>query len=449
MIKEFRFKGLTPQGRLIQGTVIAQSKREAKKQVDELAKRNNVKITDINQKLKFKYFIKLPGKKRNISGVQSAYSKMEVAEALQKMGYRNFRIEPIMEFLRSKPSSQDVQMFIKLSANMLRDKMSFGKILGVLIEEQTNNTLKESLQQIEQQLKKGQEGKEVFNRYLDVFGKFPAYMLGLATKSGNMADIFEATNKFIERDNEIQKNLKKALVSPMFAVAATLGAVGYYVMEIFPSTASMFIKYDMKIPPLTQATLNMSDWLIANWWIILLVILIPVITIWRWWATPKGMVFRDKFLIKLPVLGSIIHKTSIEIYFRVFATIYAGSADNIETIRTAAEACRNKYMEQEIKEITIPQMLKEGEGFVPAMEAAGIFPKTVITRLRSGSETGNILQSASQIASYYEAETTYKMDSIIEYTSTIIGLFISLVIAFLTVVSAEIAQAQPPMPGIG
>jgi type IV pilus assembly protein PilC len=161
------------------------------------------------------------------------------------------------------------------------------------------------------------------------------------------------------------------------------------------------------------------------------------------------MVIRDKFIINLPVLGSIIHKTSIEIYFRVFATIYAGSADNIETIRTAAEACRNKYMEQEIKEITIPQMLKEGEGFVPAMEAAGIFPKTVITRLRSGSETGNILQSAQQIASFYEAETTYKMDSIIEYTSTVIGLFISLVIAFLTVVSAEIATVSPNMPGVG
>lgn len=449
MIKEFRFKGLTPQGRMIQSTVLAKSKREAKKQIDELAKRNNVKVTDINEKVKFKYKIKLPGKKRKIEGVQSAYSKTEVAEALQKMGYRDFHIEPVFDLLRSNPSSQDVQMFIKLSTNMLRDKMSFGKILGILIEEQSNNVLKEALQQIEQQLKKGHEGREVFKRYEDVFGKFPAYMLGLATKSGNMADIFEATNKFIERDNEIQKNLKKALVSPMFAVVATLAAVGYYVMEIFPSTASMFIKFDIEVPKLTQMTLDLSDWLKATWWVILLIVLIPTVVIWRWWSTPKGRIFRDQFLIKIPVLGSIIHKTSIEIFFRVFATIYSGSADNIETIKTSAEACRNKFMEREIKDITIPQMLKEGEGFVPAMEAAGIFPKTVITRLRSGSETGNILQSAYQIASFYEAETTYKMDTIIEYTSTIIGLFISLVIAFLTVVSAEIATVSPNMPGVG
>jgi len=443
MIKEFRFKGLTPQGRLIQSNVLAASKRDAKKKIDELAKRNNVRVTDINQKLKYKYSIKLPGKKSKLTGVQSAYSKTEVGEALQKMGYRDFHIEPVMEMLRAKPKAQDVQMFIKLSTNMLRDKMSFGKILGILIEETSNASLKEALQQIEQQLKKGQEGKEVFARYVDIFGKFPAFMLGLATKSGNMADIFEATNKFIERDNEIQQNLKKALISPMFAVAATLGAVGYYVMKIFPSTATMFVKFGIKVPPLTQFTLDLSDWLIASWWIILLSIVIPGVVIWRWWETPKGQIWRDKHLIKMPVLGPIIHKTSIEIFFRVFATIYSGSADNIETIRTAAEACRNKHMEREIKEITIPQMLKEGEGFVPAMEASGIFPKTVITRLRSGSESGNILQSALQIASFYEAETTYKMDTLIEYVSTFIGLFISLLIAFLTVVSAELGTVDP------
>ena len=53
MIKEFRFKGLTPQGRLIQSNIIAANKRDAKKKIDELAKRNNVRVTDINQKVKF------------------------------------------------------------------------------------------------------------------------------------------------------------------------------------------------------------------------------------------------------------------------------------------------------------------------------------------------------------------------------------------------------------
>lgn len=205
------------------------------------------------------------------------------------------------------------------------------------------------------------------------------------------------------------------------------------------------MKYDMPLPPMTDQTLKMSDWLSANWYYLAGAVVIPIAAIWRWFKTDSGKVWKDKNIIKLPMMGHLIHKMSIEIYFRVFGTIYSGAGDNIETIKTAAEACRNAWMEKQIKQVTIPLMLKDGEGFVQAMEAAGVFTKTAITRLKTGSETGNILQAAQQIASYYEAETTYKMNALIEYIQTFVGLFIAIVISWLTVVSAEIATVSPPV----
>ena len=218
----------------------------------------------------------------------------------------------------------------------------------------------------------------------------------------------------------------------------------YYIIDIFPATAEMFLKYNMPLPPLTKSTLEFSHWLSDFWWLVALAVIVPILAIWRWWATPHGKIWRDARIIKIPLVGHLIHKSSIEIYFRVFGTIYAGSGDNIETIRTAAEACRNAWMEDRIKRITIPLMLKEGEAFVPAMAAAGVFTKTSLTRLRTGQETGNILQAAQQIATYYEAETTYKMNGLIEYIQTIVGMVVALAIVFLTVVSAEIATISPP-----
>jgi len=443
MIREVRFKGYTPQGKLVTGTFTISSRKELKDQVNKLVDRHKLRVQSIEYKKDFLYKVKMPMGKP-YTGRQSAFSKQEVDQALQRMGYKDFSISPVLFDFKIKPSPQDVMMFIKLSTNMLKDKMSFGKILGMLAEEQPNRMMREALLQIENQLKQGVEGKEVFMRFTDIFGKFPAYMLGLATRSGNMTEIFEATNKFIERDMEIRKNIKKTLISPMFAIVATIAAVIYYVVEIFPATAQLFIKYKMPLPPLTKATLQMSDWLGNYWWILMLCFAIPVITIWRWWETPKGRVWRDKHMIKLPVIGHLIHKSSIEIYFRVFGTIYSGAGDNIETIRTAAEACRNTYMEKQIKTITIPLMLKEGEGFVQAMEASGVFTKTAITRLKTGSETGNILQAAQQIATYYEAETTYKMNAMVEYIQSFVGIFIAIAITMLTVVSAEIATVSPP-----
>jgi len=443
MIKEFRFKGVSPQGKLVQGVFNASTNAEAKRHLKEVLDKYNLKLSSLEEKKTFNYKVKLAMGK-NVTGKQTAFSKEEVITALGRMGYVNFTVSPVLFDFHSKPSAQDVMMFIKLSTNMLRDKMSFGKILGMLAEEQTNRTMREALVQIENQLKQGAEGREVFMRFTDVFGKFPAFMLGLATRSGNMSEVFEATNKFIERDMEIKKNVKKALISPMFAVLATVGAVIYYVVKIFPATAQLFLKYNMPLPPMTKATLQMSDWLGLYWWVLLMVVVVPTVVIWRWWSTKKGRIWRDQFLIKLPMVGHLLHKGAIEIFFRVFGTVYAGAGDNIETIRTAAEACRNAWMEKQIKTITIPLMLKEGEAFVPAMEAAGIFTKTALTRLKTGAETGNILQAAQQIASYYEAETTYKMNNLIEYIQTFVGLFISIVITLLTVVSAEIATVSPP-----
>ena len=442
MIVEYRFKGYNPQGKLVQGNFSVGSKAESKDYIAKLVQKYQLRIQSVEKKKDFLYTIIVPGRKL-IKGRQGAFSKDEVAAALQKMGYSNFKINPVLFDLPSRTSNEDVMMFIKLSTTMLKDKMSFGRILSMLAEEQSNRGMREALTQIENQLKAGAEGKEVFMRYENVFGRFPAYMLGLATKSGNMAEVFEATSKFIERDMEIKKNVKKALITPMFALLATLACVIYYVVKIFPATAELFLKYDMPLPPLTMGTLDLSHWLENTWWIILLVIIVPIIVVWRWWSTPKGRVWRDHFITQLPMIGNLIHKSSIEIYFRVFGTIYSGAGDNIETIRTAAEACRNAWMEQQIKTITIPMMLREGEAFVPAMEAAGVFTRTAITRLKTGQETGNILQSAQQIATYYEAETTYKMNNMIEYIQTIIALIISIVIVVLTIISAEIATMSP------
>jgi type IV pilus assembly protein PilC len=442
MIKEFRFKGVSGEGKLIHGTFIAANKKEAKENIKDISKKHGINILDFEEKKDFTYIIKLPNK-QNIKGKQSAFTKEEISVGLKEMGFHNFIIKPVLFNFKKKPSSQEVQTFIKLASTMLEDKMKFGEILNMLAEEQTNATFKETLFQIEKQLKMGKEGREVFNRYADVFGKFPAFMLGLATKSGNMAEIFKATNKFISRDNEIKQQLKKALVSPLFAVFATLGAVAYYIVDIFPSTAKMFIKFGIEVPPLTTKTLALSDWLGAYYIYLLLAIIIPIIIIWRWWATEKGTIWRDRFMTQIPVIGHLIHKSSIEIFFRVFATVYGGSADNIETIKTSAEACRNKYMEKAVKEITLPKMLVKGEAFVPSMEASKVFTKSVITRLRTGAETGNILESAKQISTYYEAETKDKMDILIEYIQTFIGLFIAIVISFLTIVSAEIATVNP------
>ena len=445
MLQEYKYQATTAAGRAVQGTIHAKSKSAAKQTVNDLATKHKLTIKSILPKKAFFYTVKLAGGKK-LKGRQSAFTKQEVSNALAKIGYKNTKIEPVLLDFKFKPPFASILMFVNLSSFMLKEKMSYDKILRMLAEDETNPTLKETLKKIEGELKKGKEGTEVFARYSDVFGKFPAYMLGLATKSGNMAEVYDATAKFMEREMEFKKNIKQALVVPAFTVFALFGAVIFYVVDIFPATAELFLKFDIALPPMTAATLKMSAFLQANWWWMLLIVIIPSVLLFAWWRTPKGMVHRDKFLIGMPVIGHLLHKSSIEIFFRVFSAIYSGAENNIETLRASSEACRNSYIEKGIKEITIPMMLKEGMSLVPALEKADVFNRSTLNRLKTGTETGNILQSATQIAIFYEKETTYKMKTLIESIQVFIGAYIGIVITALTLVSAEIATISPPTP---
>lgn len=444
---EFRYQGITSQGKGIQGIVLASNKRKAKHIVDNFAKKHRIRINSILKKSLFLYNIKLSNKKR-VKGRQYAYTKGEVSRALISMGYKNAKIEKAIIDIKMKPPFSSILMFVNLSSFLLKEKMSYDKILRMLADEETNLTLKETLKKIESELKKGKEGTDVFARHQDVFGKFPAYMLGLATKSGNMAEVYDATAKFMEREMEYKKSLRQAMLMPAFTVLAMSGAVMYYVVKVFPDTAKMFLKFGIDLPPMTAATLEISDYLALNWWWIILILVIPIVAAILWWRTPKGMIWRDKNMIKLPVLGHLIHKSNIEIFFRVFSAIYAGAENNIETLTASAEACRNKYIEKGVKEIAIPLMLKEGMSLVPALEKADIFNQSTLSRLKTGTESGNILQSAQQISTFYEKETTYKMENIIQSIQVFIGMFVAIVITLLTVVSSEVAMISPNTPGM-
>jgi type IV pilus assembly protein PilC len=311
-----------------------------------------------------------------------------------------------------------------------------------------NKAMKRVIKEINSDLKDGKDGEEVFKRQESSLGKFAAKMLGVASKSGNMAEIYQNTAKFLERTLEFKKNLKSALLMPTITLIVLFFAVVFYIAYIFPATAELFESFGAELPPMTRASLDMSRFLQSNIVFILIATIAPIIIFIRFAATEKGQIFVGKHFIKLPIIGSIMHKSSIEIFCRVFYSMYSGSGENIEVIKTAAEACRNKYMEKQIKEITIPLMLQEGKNFIEALEKANVFTENALTRLSTGAESGTLKKVALQVANYYERETSYRMKSITDWIQVAVALVIMFVMTALTVVSSETAVVQPKLPGM-
>ncbi len=435
---QFRLKAISSSGKAIKTEFEAPSKKEAQKKVKKLEDKNGLQTKALDKKETYMYKVQRPGKPKQ-SGEQEAYSKEEVERALTKLGYKVISVNKKLFDFKGGVPTNDVVTFVSLSSDLLNQQLPYDEILGLLYEDTQNKRMKEVIKEIQKDLKDGKEGEEVYGKHEDVFGKFAAYMLSVASTSGNMAQVFESTAKFLERDAEFKKNLRRSLLMPTVTVLAVIATILFYVGYIFPATAELFLEFDINLPPMTAATLEVSYWLADNWIALTLSFVIPI-ALFGWYVrTPKGKLFLDRNIIKIPVIGDLLHKTSIEIFARVFFTLYSGSGQNIDVIRVASEACRNTYMEKQIKEVAIKRMLKDGAGLVESMEDTGVFTTTAISRFRLGAESGALKENAKQLAEYYEIQTTYKMESVIDTINLFINLFIMVALIGITVVSSESA----------
>ncbi len=442
---ELRFNALKTNGQSIVGTISAPTVSKGKKKIQELVRKHGLKTKSIEKKSTYLYKVKR-GDEKPFNGEQKAFNKQEVTQALTKLGYKVVSVNKKLLDFTMKPPAQEIVSYVKISAELLEQKLPFSEIMTLLTNDLENKALRETIKQINNELKKGADSEQVYLKYQSVFGKFTAYMLGLASKSGNMTEIYKATAKFLERQQEFKKNLRSALITPMITLFILALAVLFYVGYIFPETAKLFLKFDIPLPPMTAATLDFSAFILSNPILITLFFIGPPIALWRFSKTEKGGLLTDKWMMKIPIMGSLIHKTNIEVFCRVFYTLYTGSADSIEPIRIASEATGNSYFESQIKNVSIPLMTSKGVGLTDSLEASGVFTSTAISRFHSGEETGTIKNTAKQLANYYESETVFRLKNVIEMIQVFIAMVIMVVMIGLTLVSAETATINPKPP---
>ncbi len=439
---DFRFEGTTFGGKPVHGVIQAGKFSIAKQKIEALAKARRFKVNHVLKRKVYLYKVKKSDGVL-INGEQKAFTREEVSKALDRLGYKVISVSPKLFDFKMKPPDTEIVTFVRVSADLLGDQLPFNEILQLLVNDIENPSLKEAIKEVNNDLQHGVDSEEAFTRQEKLLGKFTARMLGLASKSGNMVEIYNSTATFLERNLEFKKSIKSALVMPVITMVILVFVVIFYIAYIFPQTAELFIRMGIELPPLTAATIKISDFLVGNMTLILIGTVLFIGCVAMLFRLPKVQMIKDRFIFYVPIIGTLIHKTTIEIFCRVFYALYSGAGESIDAIKLSAEACGNKYMENQIKTVSIPMMLSKGIGLVEAFEAANVFTKTSLSRFHSGAETGTIRRSALQIANYYQKETVYKLKNVVDSIQVMVAMLIMVIMIALTVVSSETATIKP------
>jgi len=441
-MKEFRFSGMSLAGEPIRGSVFAPSQRAATRRIAVLGERHKFQPDRLEQRHTFLYKVRHPNG-QVVRGQQKAFSSEEVSLALERLGLDVLNVQKKVLDVQMRPSSTDLVMFVRLAANMLRRKLPFDEILNLLITDTSSRSLRQVIRDLSSDLRSGVDPQQAFMKHQHVLGKFTAYMLGLASASGNMAEMFEATARYLERKDEFQKSIRSSMITPIVTLVATIAAFVWFIWYIIPEMVGLFVDYNIDLPPLTTASLAFAYWMDANYWWVLILMTVLIVGSIVFGRTTKGRLLIHKYMIRIPYLGMLLHKLNLEVFCRVFTVLYSGSGENQEVMRIAAEATGNTFIEQQVKTITVPMMMAKGTDLIAAMEASGVFLPMMIARFRSGAETGSVRDSAEEMADFYEKETTLKLETAVETIKTSTAIVISIFVGLLTVISAETALIQP------
>ena len=435
---EYRIQATDESGRALQRYITSQSIFAARKRAHALAKTYGWKNISVDKKKSYSYRV-LRGTTQ-IDGVQSAYSKEEVAAALEKLG---FTVKSVSRFydVRFAASSEEVVMFIGTSAKLLEQKLPYNEILQIMAGHVRDKNLRSALRAIIRDLKEGVDSREAFLRQGKVIGQDTALMLGIASKSGDMKTIFESVARFVERQADFKKGLLSSMILPAVTTLALVGALVFYIMYLLPRMMEMLAPMMGEVPPLTAFSLEVSEILRDNIIILCLGVAAAMGAFYAYIMSVNGRIWFDKWVLRVPYIGRILRNTSSELFCRVLGILYT-AGENIDAIHHAAEASRNHYLERQIKTVAIPTMLKYGTEFWKAMEMMGFFPEMVVSRFRTAAETGSVKATSVQLADYYEMENRYAMKNLVNVIEVGVSLVIMFSMVFLTLLSSETASIK-------
>ena len=240
---EFRYQGVTQAGRPVQGTIFASNRFDARQKVSELTKEYGVRVQALQRRVPFFYKVRKANQPVQ-KGEVLAYTQQEVRESLGRMGFQILEVRRQLLRFNLPVPVKEVVVFIRLCAELLKEQFPFDEILTMLSNDMENRRLKETVQEIHKDLKMGKEGHQVFLKHADTLGKFTVHMLSIASTSGNMAEIYMNTAKFLERSEEFKKSIRSTLFMPAVVLLASIGAMIFYVAYIFPQIAVMIVKYN-------------------------------------------------------------------------------------------------------------------------------------------------------------------------------------------------------------
>ena len=256
-------------------------------------------------------------------------------------------------------------------------------------------------QRLAELVEQGTPMSEGLNQFPRIFPGYVRNVVRVAERSGTLPENLISLRGYMEWLDQNWKTFKQAMLYPAFVMLALIAFIFIALRFIFPTVVELLYELEIPLPIITKIMISLSDFVVAYWiWILVLAFLIPTGLRTLFIISQTAAYWRDKFLINLPYLGSVIHTLAIARFIRSLILMQRAGIVITDSLRMAREVVGNRVVEAGV--IRIESAVANGSTISSTIAHDSTFPALVRTMIGVGERSGSLDESLEAVLYYYD-----------------------------------------------
>jgi len=360
--------------------------------------------------------------------------------ALVKAQLRKQGINP--QKVRKKPSSifskgkrikpLDIALFTRQMATMLKAGVPLLQAFDIIGEGFDNPNMRKLVDEVKQEVAAGNSFAAALRKCPQYFDELYCNLVDAGEQAGALDTLLDRIATYKEKTEALKAKIKKAMTYPAAVVLVAAVVTGILLVKVVPQFESVFSGFGAQLPAFTLMVIGLSEFMQRYWWLIL-ALLVGLFFGVKYALKRSAALrdWRDKWMLKLPLIGTLMYKTAVARYARTLSTTFAAGVPLVEALDSVSGATGNVVFKQAVQRIK--QDVSTGMQLNFSMRASGIFPNLAIQMTAIGEESGALDDMLDKVASFYEAEVDNLVDNLTSLMEPFIMVILGLVVGGLVV----------------
>jgi len=329
-------------------------------------------------------------------------------------------------------SEKDVTLFTRQLATMMKAGVPLLQSFDIVGKGHSNPAVARLLMEIKTDVETGSPLHAAFRKHPLHFDALFCNLVAAGEQAGILETLLDRLATYKEKIQAIKSKIKSALFYPIAILVVAFIITAVIMIFVIPAFKQVFTSFGADLPAPTLFVMAVSDIFVNYWYLIFGAVIGGVwgfLAMWK--RSVPVQIFMDRLMLKLPLFGDLVRKSTIARWTRTLSTMFAAGVPLVEALDSVGGAAGNYIYLIATKEIQ--KKVTGGTSLTAAMQETTVFPSMVIQMVSIGEESGALDAMLGKVADFFEAEVDDSVDALTSLMEPMIMVVLGVLIGGMVI----------------